>query len=1023
MLPPIPASDIAAELDQYERSSLAGLSPTCPDIAVWLNGQAMYRVNALAKFWRDETDPVIAQRLRTLIVSSWSSTPRTGIAWSLIGTTSNINVYVLLGQTADTAARLAGLFPNIELDGAPATRLGTTYRTHFREMAIIHGLPGKQGETMPRIDPLLRAMRGQNWGLVIQATPRPREGIYAERSRLLDHLTRFASSARYSFQETRQEGRQVRTHENTSTTLTLSGENVNWQMQHLIEAMQYQYQRHEEALAAGSWLVNWLIGAETPADLERLAGLVLATFSGTGEVRSERLTSQPCVDAGEPLETFETYLTSTELALMTQFPLEETPGFAIHDYAAFDTEFDPPSSGGIALGAILEDGQETQHDFTIALDDLAKHGLIAGVTGSGKSTTLMTLLENVHKQAVPFCIIEPAKTEYRGWLLSDSPVSGFRVYTLGNESVAPFRLNPFEFQTGDSPESSAVLEHIDHLKAVFNAAFVLYAPMPYILETALHEIYEDFGWDLASGRNTRLPAAQWANRHQYPIFPTLTDLYHKIDPVVLRLGYGREIEQNVRAGLKTRIGALRLGAKGQMLDTVHSLSIGDLLANPTVLEMDSIGSDEEKTFLIGLILVQLYGYRRLQAREGRLPAGLQHLMVVEEAHRLLQNTSTEVGVESSNMRATAVETFANILSEMRAYGQGMLIAEQIPAKLISDVVKNTNLKIVHRLVAQDDRASLGGTMNLVDAQMRLLTTLPRGDAVIYAEGADHPYLTRIFKSPFTGKGLHVTNADVTGSSRRYIDLQNQFGFPDWKSYGLRGTPHGAPVAQIVQAARDFLETEGSGLITRIILRVMSKRDQLPPVLEMVQQAINARFAHQPLDHRKEIVRWTLVLGIAMAVQARSAERGWGYPFADMLRQRLTQGIVKVYEMSNLSAGQAILDDFTRQYEKELGLPSGYFPGCAYCHAVCTYRPEVRRLLESADIDDIRGVITQRDGKPPTQHYQETVVRLREIALDWLGAEDAERDGIAFCAGLHIGATMESNRRDQLTFANNLIAQF
>jgi DNA helicase HerA-like ATPase len=1023
MLPPISANDIATELDRYERSSLARLSPTRPEIVTWLNRLAMYRVNGLAKFWKDEADSVIAERLRTLIISSWSSTPRTEIASSLIGTTSKINVYVSLGQTEDTTARLAGLFPNIELNGSPTTLLGTTYRAHFREMAIIRGLPGKQGETIPRIDPLLRAMRKQNWGLVIQATPRPREGIYAERSRLLDQLTRFSSSARHSFQETLQENRQVRTHENTSVTRTLSGENVNWQMQHLLEAMQYQYQRHQESLAVGSWLVNCLIGAETPPDLDRLAGLVLATFAGTSEARSERLTSQYCVGAGEPLETFETYLTSNELAFMMRFPLEETPGFAIHDYAAFDTEVDPPPSGGIVLGAILEDGQETEHNFTIALDDLTKHGLIVGVTGSGKSTTLMTLLENVHKQAVPFCIIEPAKTEYRGWLSPHSPVSGFRVYTLGNENVAPFRLNPFEFQTGNSPESSAVLEHIDHLKSVFNAAFILYAPMPYILETALHEIYEDFGWDLASGQNTRLPAAQWANRHQYPIFPTLTDLYHKIDPVVSRLGYGREIEQNVRAGLKTRIGALRLGAKGQMLDTAHSLSIGNLLANPTVLEMDSIGSDEEKTFLIGLILVQLYGYRRLQAREGRLPIGLQHLMVVEEAHRLLQNTSTQVGAESSNVRATAVETFANILSEMRAYGQGILIAEQIPEKLIPDVIKNTNLKIVHRLVAQDDRASLGSTINLTEAQIRLLTTLARGDAVVYAEGADHPYLTRIFKSPFTGKGLRVTNADVTGISRRYIDLQNQFGFSDWKSYGLRGTPHGAPVARIIHAARDFLEAEGSGLITRIILRTMWKRDQLISVLETMQQIINARFAHHPLEHRKEIVRWVLVLGIAMAVQTRSAERGWGYPFTDTLRQKFSQGIVKVYEMSSLNPKQSVLDEFARQYEKELSLTSGYFPGCVYCRAICTYRPEVRRLLEPADIDDIRSAITQSDGKSPAQHYQEAVGRLREIASDWLGADGDERDGIAFCAGLHIGATMESNRRDQLAFADNLIARF
>jgi hypothetical protein len=38
--------------------------------------------------------------------------------------------------------------------------------------------------------------------------------------------------------------------------------------------------------------------------------------------------------------------------------------------------------------------------------------------------------------------------------------------------------------------------------------------------------------------------------------------------------------------------------------------------------------------------------------------------------------------------AHAVELFAGLLAEVRAYGEGIVIAEQIPAKLIPDVIKN-----------------------------------------------------------------------------------------------------------------------------------------------------------------------------------------------------------------------------------------------------------------------------------------------------------------------------------------------
>ena len=37
-----------------------------------------------------------------------------------------------------------------------------------------------------------------------------------------------------------------------------------------------------------------------------------------------------------------------------------------------------------------------------------------------------------------------------------------------------------------------------------------------------------------------------------------------------------------------------------------------------------------------------------------------------------------------------------------AYGEGLVIAEQIPAKLIPDAIKNTAVKITHRLPAADD---------------------------------------------------------------------------------------------------------------------------------------------------------------------------------------------------------------------------------------------------------------------------------------------------------------------------------
>jgi hypothetical protein len=88
-----------------------------------------------------------------------------------------------------------------------------------------------------------------------------------------------------------------------------------------------------------------------------------------------------------------------------------------------------------------------------------------------------------------------------------------------------------------------------------------------------------------------------------------------------------------------------------------------------------------------------------------------------------------------------------MLAEIRAYGEGIVVAEQIPAKLVPDVVKNTALKVVHRLPARDDRDVVGAAMNLDDAQSRQVVSLEPGVAAVFADGMDRPLRIRV---PFGG---------------------------------------------------------------------------------------------------------------------------------------------------------------------------------------------------------------------------------------------------------------------------------
>jgi hypothetical protein len=107
--------------------------------------------------------------------------------------------------------------------------------------------------------------------------------------------------------------------------------------------------------------------------------------------------------------------------------------------------------------------------------------------------------------------------------------------------------------------------------------------------------------------------------------------------------------------------------------------------------------------------------------------------VVEEAHRLLARQQGGKSAEDAQAKEKAAEAFANILAENRKYGEGVIIAEQLPTKLVADAVKNTNLKIMHRLTAEDDRRYLGETMGMDEAQRLFAARLQTGEALLYSD--------------------------------------------------------------------------------------------------------------------------------------------------------------------------------------------------------------------------------------------------------------------------------------------------
>jgi hypothetical protein len=278
-----------------------------------------------------------------------------------------------------------------------------------------------------------------------------------------------------------------------------------------------------------------------------------------------------------------------------------------------------------------------------------------------------------------------------------------------------------------------VQAHIDMVRALFLAAFDAEEPFPQIIAQALQRVYEANGWDVVTGGALPGTAAG-------PAVPTLAQLQRAALEVIGEVGYGRELQADVRGFVDVRLRSLRIGSAGRFFEGGHPADVAGLLRRNVVLCLEDVANDEDKAFLMGTLIIRVVEHLRLAARAGR-HAGLRHVIVIEEAHRLLR-----AGREG-RASAHAVELFAAMLAEIRAYGEGLVIAEQIPSKLVSDVVKNTALKVMHRLPAADDRGLAGAAMNLGDAQSRQVVSLEPGVAAVFADGMDRPIKVRV---PFGG---------------------------------------------------------------------------------------------------------------------------------------------------------------------------------------------------------------------------------------------------------------------------------
>lgn len=265
--------------------------------------------------------------------------------------------------------------------------------------------------------------------------------------------------------------------------------------------------------------------------------------------------------------------------------------------------------------------------------------------------------------------------------------------------------------------------HIDLVKAAFIASFPMEAAMPYILEEAMYGIYEDKGWNINSGKNDSLKDP-W--NCQGELWPNISELLLKLEQVIKSKHFGLELEANYKGSLIARISNFTIGSKGRMLNCRLSTDFKKLINKKVILELEDLKDSREKSLMMALILSRISIIVKEKYKENH---SFRHITLIEEAHRLL--SKIEYGDEGS--KKIGIEIFTDILAEVRKYGESLIIVDQIPSKLTSEVLKNTSTKIVHKLFSQDDKDAIGNTMLLSEEQKEYLSIMKTGEAVMFSQ--------------------------------------------------------------------------------------------------------------------------------------------------------------------------------------------------------------------------------------------------------------------------------------------------
>lgn len=512
--------------------------------------------------------------------------------------------------------------------------------------------------------------------------------------------------------------------ENHSFSIAVSGRDTDRNAWNMLEPLEYEMRRLQNSLDTSAWGIQISAAARSEETLQSLTSVL----SGTLEYGGLRLFWSD----KEP-DRIGFVMNQEEVLPLLFFPAEEFCGFAFKENEEFSLVSENIRGEGFQVGNLLHNSLQIA-PFYLSADALSRHAFICGMTGGGKTNTMFHLIRGA---SLPFCVIEPVKGEYRALksIFPDLKVLTMKTDAETDGNVDIMQINPFWF-----PQGASLAYHIDSIRTIIASAFELTEAMPNILEQCLYNIYIDSGWDIV--RNVNIYRDSLPEEYLYPTF---TDLCSEIQDYLERSDYSEEVKGNYKGALLSRIRSFANGYKGVLLNTTAHPDYEALMTDHCVVELEGLADDADKCLVMGTILTQYYQYRRNHFPDSGEKKKADHLIVIEEAHRLFKNNKKNEKSGGPDPTGQLVELLSNMMAEIRAFGEGMLIVDQSPTKLAEDVIKNSATKIVHRIDNSNDIKVMQSCMLLPD-DLLSFASLRQGEALVRTDYMTKPCKVKILLS-------------------------------------------------------------------------------------------------------------------------------------------------------------------------------------------------------------------------------------------------------------------------------------